>query len=140
MTYLDANVFIYAAAIDPLSGAKTVESQRILRKVVEGHAKASTSLLTWDEAVWVCREALPYQEAILKGNLILNLPGLNIAEVTVAIVNKAVELATTYSLKPRDAIHAATAILNGEKEIITDDADFDKVKELRRVSLAEASR
>ena len=140
MAYLDANVFIYAAAIDSLSDTKTVESQRILRKVVEGRAKASTSLLTWDEVVWVCREAMPYQEAILKGNLILNLPGLNIAEVTIAIVNKAAELATTYSLKPRDAIHAATAIINGEKEIITDDSDFDKVKDLRRVSLREASR
>ena len=140
MTYLDANVFIYAAAIDPLSDAKTVESQRILRKVVEGRAKASTSLLTWDEVVWVCREAMPYQEAILKGNLILNLPGLNIAEVTIAIVNKAAELATTYSLKPREAIHAATAIINGEKEIITDDSDFDKIRELKRVTLAEASR
>jgi len=39
-----------------------------------------------------------------------------------------------------NAIHAATAILNGEREIITDDADFDKVKELRRISLADASR
>ena len=140
MTYLDANVFIYAAAISSISDTKTVESQRILQKVVEGRAKASTSLLTWDEVVWVCREALPYREAILKGNLILNLPGLEVAEVTTAVVNKAAELAATYNLKPRDAIHAATAIMSGEKEIITDDSDFDKVKELKRISLAEASR
>lgn len=140
MTYLDANVFIYAAASDSLNDTKKNQSQRILRKVIQGRSNASTSLLTWDEVVWVCREALPYQEAIVKGNLILKIPGLEVAEVTTAIINKAAELAAAYNIKPRDAIHAATAILHGEKEIITDDSDFDRIAGLKRVSLAVASK
>ncbi|MBI2175757.1 hypothetical protein HYU40_00190 [Candidatus Woesearchaeota archaeon] len=31
-------------------------------------------------------------------------------------------------------------MLNGEREIITDDSDFDRVKELKCVSLAEAAK
>lgn len=33
---------------------------------------------------------------------------------------------------PRDAIHAATTLLHGASELISEDADFDKVDGLRR--------
>ena len=140
VTYLDANVFAFASALSEISAAETTYSQRILAKVANGKLPASTSVLTWDEVVWVCRRELPFAEALSKGNSVLVFPNLKISDVTLTVIRSAAELATTYNLKPRDAIHAATAILHGEKEIITDDADFDKIRELRRVSLAQASR
>jgi len=40
-----------------------------------------------------------------------------------------------YPLKPRDAIHAATALAEEASTILSDDADFDAVKELHRKPL-----
>ena len=140
MAYVDANVFAFASALSEMSAAETVFSQRILAKIANNELPASTSVLTWDEVVWACKKELPFAEALSKGNSVLAFPNLKISDVTLTVIKSAVELATTYSLKPRDALHAATAILNGEREIITDDTDFDKVKELKRISLAEASR
>lgn len=140
MAYLDANVFAFASALTEESAAETVNSQKILTKVAKNKLSALTSVLTWDEVIWACRKNLSSVDALAKGNSILEFPNLKISEVTITVIKLAGEIAATYGLKPRDAIHAATAILNGEKEIITDDSDFDKVKELKRVSLAEASR
>ena len=52
-----------------------------------------------------------------------------------SILFKAQQLIEEYNLKPRDAIHAATALVNGINEIISDDSDFDKIKEIRRIPL-----
>ena len=139
MAYIDANPFIYAA-IELPTDAKAVQSRDIFIKIASGKILASTSILTWDELVWVCRKSLPTNLAIKIGLSMISLPKLEIMEANKLTAVKASALMDQYGLKPRDAIHAATAILNGEREIITDDADFGKVKELKRISLAEASR
>lgn len=139
MVYIDANVFAFASASEA-AFAETVNSQRILSKIANNELSASTSVLTWDEVVWACKKDLPFKDALVKGNAILIFPNLAVLDASLAVVRIAAELAAIYNLKPRDAIHAATAILSGEKEIITDDSDFDKVKELRRISLAEAAK
>ncbi|MBI2145002.1 type II toxin-antitoxin system VapC family toxin [Candidatus Woesearchaeota archaeon] len=139
MAYIDTNVFVYAAVENP-QNPEADDSRAILEKIVAKKISASTSILTWDELVWVCKKALPLKESISEGQRLLNLQNLQVRECNVPIADAAGELMIKYVLKPRDAIHAATAILSGEKEIITDDADFDKVKELKRISLAEASR
>ena len=46
---------------------------------------------------------------------------------------KAQKLIKFYNIKPRDALHAATALLQGSNEIISDDIDFDKIKEIKRL-------
>lgn len=45
---------------------------------------------------------------------------------------RAQELVERYQLKPRDAIHVSTALTAGEREIISDDAELDTVREIRR--------
>ncbi|MEM2494139.1 MAG: type II toxin-antitoxin system VapC family toxin [Nitrososphaerota archaeon] len=40
-----------------------------------------------------------------------------------------------YNLKPSDAIHLATMEKVGIKNIVTEDEDFDKVKEVKRIWL-----
>ena len=45
------------------------------------------------------------------------------------------EIIEKYNLKPRDAIHVASALTNNIKEIVSDDPDFDKVKEIKRKKL-----
>ena len=39
------------------------------------------------------------------------------------------------ALKPRDAIHLATALKAGASTIVSDDADFDNIKEIKRKGL-----
>ena len=38
-------------------------------------------------------------------------------------------------LKPRDAAHAAVCLSSGVFQIVSDDSDFDEIKELTRVKL-----
>ncbi|HEY3128917.1 MAG TPA: PIN domain-containing protein [Acidobacteriota bacterium] len=40
-----------------------------------------------------------------------------------------------HHLKPRDAIHAASALSRGIREIVSEDSDFDAIKELQRKSI-----
>lgn len=139
MAYIDTNVFVYAAT-EKSDNTNALLSKAILKKVAARMLSASTSVLTWDELIWVCRKIFPLEEANSVGNSLLTFTNLQVKDFTLAVASQAGELFVKYKLKPHDAIHAATAILNGEKEIITDDADFDKVKELKRITLAEASR
>jgi len=45
-----------------------------------------------------------------------------------------------YDLKPRDAIHLSAAIEHGVFTIISEDKDFDKIKEIERLDFAKALR
>ena len=74
------------------------------------------------------------EKALKEGKLFIQLPNISFLNATLAIINKAQEISEQYNLKPRDAIHAATALANGIKEIVSDDSDFDKIKELKRIS------
>ncbi len=139
MAYLDTNIFVYAAIEKP-GNTNALLSKAILKKVAARMLPASTSVLTWDELIWVCRKIFPLEEANSVGNSLLAFANLQVKDFTPAVASRAGELFVKYKLKPHDAIHAATAILAGEKEIITDDADFDKISELKRVTLADASR
>ncbi len=49
---------------------------------------------------------------------------------------KAQKLVEKYKIKPRDAIHSATSLSLNINEIISEDSDFDKVEELKRLSPA----
>jgi len=67
----------------------------------------------------------------------LRIEGLEYIELFDTIIIKARELVYKYRLKPRDAIHAATAITAGEREVISNDKDLDAVKELKRIPIEE---
>lgn len=132
MTYLDANVFIYAAMG---AESKAVPAQKILQKVAEGDMDACTSTLTWDEIVWAVKKALGYNDAREEGIKFLAFPNLKLISADANIVAEAQRLITETKLKPRDAIHAASAIRHGIREFVSDDPDFDAVSEIKRIRL-----
>jgi len=68
------------------------------------------------------------------GSALLSLPNIRFVDVTAPIIIRAQDLVDKYRLKPRDAIHAATALVVGECEIASDE-EFDKAKELKRILL-----
>ena len=59
-------------------------------------------------------------------------------DLNAEIVVRAHLITEKYNIQPRDALHAATALCNGATEIISDDSDFDKIKELKRIHLKDA--
>ncbi len=129
MIYLDSNVFIY-----PHTGEGTISGASILllKKIASNEIEAGTSVLTWDEVNHVIGKEIGKNQASEQSKKMLVMPNLIFLDATEKIINKAQKLVETYNLRPRDAIHAATAIINNCTEIVSNDSDFDKVKELKR--------
>ena len=132
MKYVDANIFIYPIATE-LSDAKAQASNEILIDIAEGRIDALTSCLTWDEVVWNVRKYLGRDAALRAGRKFLEFPNLKIVAATSGILNTAQKLIEGYGLDPRDAIHLATCMEHGIREIISDDADLDVIKSVRRI-------
>ena len=132
MKYVDSNIFVYALGN---TDKKTKKCIHILEKITKKEIESSTSLLTWDEFYYTIKKQMSKEEAVEESKKFLNFPNLIFLEVTKEIISKAQELISEYNLKPRDAIHAASAIKNNIKEIISDDPDFDKIKEIERIKV-----
>ena len=60
------------------------------------------------------------------------MPNLNLLDVDGTVVQEAYQLISQYRLNPRDAIHAASAIVNGITDMHSDDPDFDRIKAIKR--------
>ncbi|HMK93979.1 MAG TPA: type II toxin-antitoxin system VapC family toxin [Candidatus Limnocylindrales bacterium] len=126
--YLDANIFIYAAANTENSGDK---ARLLLTKIQRGCEEAITSALTFDEVFWVLRKD-NLELAFSVCEAMLNFPHLEILAANREIDISAMKIIKESHLTPRDAIHAATAISGKADFIVSDDAHFDRVKELKR--------
>jgi len=132
MRYLDSNVFVYAAIY---TGKKAENARDMLKSVVKG-APAITSSLVIDEVVWAIWKEAGRERAVREGMRMLRLPNLSIVAVDAKDTYFAMELMRKYTkLKPRDAIHLAVSINSGVFTIVSDDPDFDSVKEVKRENL-----
>jgi predicted nucleic acid-binding protein len=127
MLYLDANIFIYSTINTQELGKS---ARLLLGRIQQGEEKAITSALTYDEVFW----------AIKKHNLdlafeaceaLLNFPNLEIIPADRELALSASQLIRECNIAPRDALHAATAILKKVDYIVTTDAHFNKIKELK---------
>lgn len=135
MPYCDSNLFIYPALY---RGAKAVAAAKILKAVAEGTLECSTSSLTVDEVLWIVWKKASKEKAIEQAELVLEFPNLEILDTKASDLRRAVGLIKTYPIKPRDAIHAACSLNHGIFTIVSDDEDFDAVKELDRLSFEGA--
>jgi len=108
-----------------------------LERVARGEVRALTSYLTWDEVTWVAGRAsgaYDRQKAIVAGRLLLGLKNLEFVPVDEQVVQRAQGLLTTFGFKPRDCIHASSALLHAGGELLTLDSGF--AKELPRSAAA----
>lgn len=132
MTYLDANFFIYALLDQTKKGERAREIQK---NIVEGKIKAYTSVLALDEIMWVLTRN---QKEHLVRKVIENIyatPNLAVREVPSLTALRALHFMETAKLRPRDAFHTAIMEHLQTKIIISDDSDFDRVKEIKRQKL-----
>ena len=133
--YIDVNVFIYPV-VNPITDSKALASKEILDNIINNKFFAITSFLSWDEFVFTIRKLLGKDIAVEEGKKFLVFPNLKFIKVENDIIQKAQDLISKYNLKPRDAIHSASAIIHNAEGIITDDPDFDKLTEVKRIKLS----
>ncbi|MEK6896500.1 MAG: type II toxin-antitoxin system VapC family toxin [Nanoarchaeota archaeon] len=132
MIYLDANIFIYPNTGE---GAKSGACITILNKVIKNEMQAGTSVLTWDEVHYALQKEIGKEKATEQSKELFTMPNLALFGADIKTIESAQQIVEKYNLKPRDAIHVATAILNNCVEIISDDSDFDRIRELKRIKL-----
>ena len=131
--YFDSNVFILPALYE---GERSREAAEWLRKMVEGEIEVSTSALTLDEVTWMISREASREQALKEAERILELPHLKILDVKSEDTVRMINYQRRYEgLKPRDAGHLSVAVRNGIHTVVSDDDDFDGVKEIERVSL-----
>lgn len=133
-TYIDANVFVFAA-LNTLDDPRTIKAKEILQNIADGKETGYTSLLTIDEVIWAIMKSRKDRKlAIEQGARLHQLPIKFIPLIT-SISLRALKLMQKYNINPRDALHAASCIEVKADKIISDDADFDAIKEVKRAKL-----
>jgi len=133
LLYVDSNIFLYPVIYKPETVKEARESKNFLLKISEGFVEACTATITWDEVVWVVRKIFGLKPSIELGRKLLEFPNLKLLNVKRSVVLRAQKLMEKYGIKPRDAIHAATALENGVETIVSYDRDFDKLEEIKRL-------
>lgn len=134
MIYLDANIFLYALLN---SDEKGRACRQILAKIATRQEDGCTSFLTWDELLHILKKNRERDVAIHESGQFLHFPNLSFINVDETVIFKAQELVKKYALNPRDAIHAASALMRNINRILSDDPDFDKIKEMKRVTIGK---
>lgn len=129
MIYLDSNVFIYAAVSGNREGSWCRD---LIRRIAGGEDEAVTSALTVDEVVYQVRMSRGVEAAIEAGEAVLQMAHLTVAPADAETLWRSLDIGRQLGLYPRDAIHAATALLRGTPDFVSADADFDKVDGLKR--------
>ncbi len=135
MQYVDSNVFLYSVLYSPDLELKAKRAKEILQKIENKELSVATSTLTWDEVVWVATKLLGRSGGITLGQKLLGFPNLEFISVDEAIIAQAQSLMDKYKLSPRDSIHVASALNRKATIIISDDEDFDQIKEIKRTPL-----
>ena len=128
--YIDANIFIYPILYE---SEYSKYYEKLFLDIASNKFSMITSFLTWDEIVHSIWKKRGREIAIKEGEKFLRFPNLIFIDTNSKVISKAQQLITEYNIKPRDAIHIATALLNNCNEIVSDDEDFDKIKEVKRI-------
>lgn len=134
MIYLDANIFVLSVENIDMLGEK---ARALLKNVQEGKERAATSVLTFDEVVWKVFKLKGFDEALIAARNLLEMPNLILLDVNTNIISKSLDLMRIYKLYPRDSIHAASALNNNIFTIVSEDKDFNAIKELKRKNINE---
>ena len=134
MIYIDSNVFIFAALNNEELGNS---AKLILEKVENRSIEASTSSLTFDEVVWIVKKNRSFEDAVSIGDAFLGMEGLHLIDVNQDLLALAISIMKKYKTDPRDSIHAATAITQKAAVVISEESDFDKITEIRKIGIRE---
>lgn len=124
--YFDTNIFIYFIEV------YNINEKSFLEKIISSN-QIVTSELTIAECFGNENTKEEYRELIFDKKILVK-------KVDREVLEKSAEIKNNYNLKLPDAIHAATAILNGCDVIYTNDKDFKKVENINIPVLHDISR
>ncbi len=128
--FLDANLIMYS-----LGGPHPLKEpcKRVLEKIKAGDIRAVISTEVLQEILHRYF-SLGKPEIAEMAYLSTIQLCINVFPITLAETDRALELMKKIpSITSRDAIHAATMINNGIKEIISTDSHFDHISEIKRI-------
>ena len=132
--YLDSNLFIKSIISITAEGEKARE---VISKIKNGEYNAHTSTLTLDEVMWVVQNFKDKETAYEAGKTLMRATNINFISVGIEIISKSLEIYKNTPLDPRDSIHLATMQSKGIKTIISQDSDFDKIKDIKRLDFSK---
>ena len=133
--YIDSNVFLYPVIYNDLKESK--KAREILSQIEGKNIQAYTSTLTWDEVSYVVESTLGKTDSIEVGKKFLNFPFLRFIPVDDEIIRRSQPIREKYNVKPGDSIHLSCAMERNLSEIISDDTDFDGIKEIKRIPVIQ---
>ena len=128
MNYVDVNVFVYWLGNDLAFGDQATE---IIARIEKGERTVTSSLTLWLVHIVLSSLAEQYSEEALV-ETIKSLAFLRVEPLLFDDYATALKYMTSYKLDLEDALHLATALRTGAKEIYSNDGDFDRTP-LRRV-------
>lgn len=131
--FVDANIVVYAATEGPYRDA----CRRILEAVARGESDGRTSPAVLEE-VWFLERSgrIGEVQGLTAHAYTIFSPLLPVTDEAFRV---ALELRAT-GLGPADRLHIGTCLANGIRTIVTADASFDGLRELRRVDPLDARR
>ncbi len=132
MLYIDANIFVFSILNTESYGSK---AEAILQKIQRGEEKALTSVLTIDEVFWAVKKSRGIEKALEACQALLSFPNLEVVAANKETAFIALQIIEESRLDPRDAFHAATAIVGKADCMVSNDAHFDRVKNIKRRGL-----
>lgn len=132
MKYADANLFIYAVRD---RGRRGDAARNLLTQLDKRNEKIASSVLVLDEVAWALKKDAGLDRALAYCRELLSDSAIFWIDATPQILKKALDISQAHGLDPRDAIHAASCISSGVREIISQDKDFDQVQELKRIAI-----
>ncbi|AMD30746.1 type II toxin-antitoxin system VapC family toxin [Acidilobus sp. 7A] len=128
MIFVDANFLIYLNL-----GVKEIEGYYL--KLLSEESLA-TNPLVLDEVIYVSKKkyGVRLEDTLdFLDNVVL--PNSVVLPLTINEYRRAREVMLKYSLNPSDALHVAVMLNNSIRRILSEDTDFDRVKEVERVWL-----
>jgi len=129
--YVDVNVLVYWLGDDPLFGK---QATAIMGRIENGEKALTSSLTLWLTHILLGALAKGYSEKEFIER-IRRLVFLQVEPLLLQDYEKALEFMQTYKLDLDDALHLATAVRKGVKEIYTNDVDFDRTP-IKRIGFA----
>ncbi len=131
--YIDSNIFIFAAINQDENGERC---RNIIKLIEEEKISCAASYLIIDEIIWVLKKKIGKKDAITIIKAILSLP-IKWLDINESSIIRMVDILENTNIEPRDALHIACMLNNGLSTILSEDKDFDRIKNVKRIGAKE---